>query len=56
MKIDPACFIFMGDSDIDMKTARAAGMLAVGATWGFRTRMSCWREAPGSYCSTLLTC
>jgi phosphoglycolate phosphatase len=38
MKIDPACFIFVGDSDIDMKTARAAGMLACGALWGFRTR------------------
>jgi phosphoglycolate phosphatase len=38
MKIDPACFIFVGDSDIDMKTARAAGMLAAGAQWGFRTR------------------
>ncbi len=38
MKIDPACFVFVGDSDIDMKTANAAGMLAAGALWGFRTR------------------
>ena len=38
MKIDPALCIFTGDSDIDMKTATAAGMLAAGALWGFRTR------------------
>ncbi len=28
--------IFMGDSDADMQTARNAGMVAVGAAWGFR--------------------
>jgi phosphoglycolate phosphatase len=28
--------LYLGDSDIDMQTARAAGVLAVGATWGFR--------------------
>lgn len=38
MKIEPSGFIFVGDSDIDMKTAGAAGMLAAGALWGFRTR------------------
>lgn len=29
--------MFMGDSDADMQTAVNAGMLAVGAGWGFRT-------------------
>jgi phosphoglycolate phosphatase len=28
--------VYLGDSDVDMKTARAAGMLALGAGWGFR--------------------
>jgi phosphoglycolate phosphatase len=28
--------LYLGDSDIDMQTANAAGVLAVGATWGFR--------------------
>ena len=28
----------MGDSDIDMKTAKNAGMVAVGATWGYREK------------------
>jgi len=32
----PAC-AFVGDTNVDMSTARAAGMLAVGALWGFRT-------------------
>ena len=29
---------YLGDSGIDMRTARSAGMIAVGASWGFRTR------------------
>ncbi|HAP43554.1 MAG TPA: phosphoglycolate phosphatase [Spirochaetaceae bacterium] len=28
---------FIGDSDVDMLTARAAGMVALGAAWGFRS-------------------
>jgi phosphoglycolate phosphatase len=35
--IAPAAFVYLGDTDTDMKTARAAGMYAVGALWGFRT-------------------
>lgn len=37
LKIDPADFLFLGDTDIDMQTANAAGMYAVGVLWGFRT-------------------
>jgi phosphoglycolate phosphatase len=33
----PSDFLYLGDSDIDMKTALAAGMYPVGVTWGFRT-------------------
>ncbi len=29
-------FLYLGDTNTDMQTARAAGMFAVGATWGFR--------------------
>ena len=28
--------LYVGDSGVDMQTARAAGMFAVGALWGFR--------------------
>ncbi|MDR3043847.1 MAG: HAD family hydrolase [Desulfovibrio sp.] len=34
--VDPACVAFVGDSNVDMRTARGAGMLAVGCLWGFR--------------------
>ena len=35
--IPPAGFLYLGDTDTDMKTANAAGMYPVGALWGFRT-------------------
>jgi phosphoglycolate phosphatase len=34
----PRRIVFLGDSGIDMLTAVAAGMIAVGAAWGFRTK------------------
>ena len=34
--VAPSRCAFVGDSDVDMKTARAAGMRAVGVAWGFR--------------------
>ncbi len=34
----PGEMIFLGDTHTDMETALAAGMFAVGALWGFRTR------------------
>ncbi len=34
--LSPAEFLYLGDTGIDMQTARAAGMMAVGALWGFR--------------------
>lgn len=34
--LEPAGVVYVGDTPTDMETARAAGMLAVGATWGFR--------------------
>jgi len=35
--LPPGAILYVGDSDIDMKTANAAGMYAVGVLWGFRT-------------------
>ena len=38
INVDPAAFLYLGDTATDMQTARAAGMFAVGALWGFRAR------------------
>ena len=35
--VAPEACAFVGDTNVDMGTARAAGMFAVGALWGFRT-------------------
>jgi len=34
----PDRFVYLGDSAVDMKTARRAGMWPVGVTWGYRER------------------
>lgn len=36
MAVSPSECLFLGDSAVDMETANRAGMLAVGAGWGFR--------------------
>ena len=36
-QLEPSEFAFVGDTDVDMKTATAAGMFPVGALWGFRS-------------------
>jgi phosphoglycolate phosphatase len=36
--IAPQRFVYLGDSPVDMQTAKAAGMFAVGALWGFRSQ------------------
>lgn len=30
--------VFVGDSDVDMQTAKNAGVTAIGVTWGYRSR------------------
>lgn len=34
--IDPADCVYLGDSAVDIRTARAGGFRALGAAWGFR--------------------
>ena len=36
LQISPSDIIYLGDSEVDMKTAAAASMFPVGAAWGFR--------------------
>jgi phosphoglycolate phosphatase len=38
MGVMPANIYYLGDSDVDMKTANAAGFYPVGASWGFRPK------------------
>jgi phosphoglycolate phosphatase len=37
MGIEPGECLYIGDSGVDMQTATAAGLYAVGVLWGFRT-------------------
>ena len=37
LAIDPAQIVYVGDSSVDMRTAKAAGMPAIGVSWGFRS-------------------
>ena len=36
--IGPSRIAYIGDSRVDMLTAAAAGMIAIGVSWGFRTK------------------
>jgi phosphoglycolate phosphatase len=36
LAVPPAACCYVGDTGVDMQTARGAGLYAVGATWGFR--------------------
>lgn len=38
LHLKPTEMMYLGDMPVDMQTARNAGMLAIGATWGLRTR------------------
>ncbi|MBF0499216.1 MAG: HAD family hydrolase [Candidatus Riflebacteria bacterium] len=37
MNFSPEMFLYLGDSGVDMQTARSAGMFPLGALWGFRS-------------------
>ena len=38
LNVHPKETVFIGDTSIDIKTAKAAGMFPVGVLWGFRSR------------------
>jgi phosphoglycolate phosphatase len=51
MGLAPESFLFVGDSAVDMKTAEAASMHAVGVAWGFRGP----KELRENGCQTLVS-
>ncbi len=44
LAVPPEGCLYVGDSGVDMQTARAARMFAVGVLWGFRDRQELQRE------------
>lgn len=40
MGVLPQDTFLVGDSDVDMATAAAAGMVSVGVSWGYRVKGS----------------
>ena len=38
MGADPAGTLFVGDSDVDIRTAKNGGLTSCGVLWGFRSR------------------
>lgn len=38
LKLNPEEILFVGDSDIDMQTAKNCGFMGIGAEWGFRNK------------------
>ena len=48
LKADPARTVYVGDSDVDLNTAKNAGLPCISALWGFRTREEL--ESYGAVC------
>lgn len=50
--VAPAACAFVGDTAVDMATARSAGMWAVGVSWGFRGQEELWAAGAQGVVST----
>lgn len=42
--VNPGQLALVGDSSVDMETARNAGLDAIGVSWGFRSREELWQH------------
>ena len=45
-------FVFIGDSHVDMQTAKNAGICAVGVSWGYRPASVLWENGADEVVST----
>ncbi|WP_460146440.1 HAD family hydrolase [Pseudomonas sp. S2_A02] len=50
LSVDPQRCLFVGDTEIDLKTARAAGMYSAAVTWGYGMTSTLQAQAPNFYC------
>ncbi len=46
---EPSEILFVGDSDVDMRTAKNAGMIAVAVSWGYRDEETLRRNGADYY-------
>jgi phosphoglycolate phosphatase len=51
--VEPVNTAFVGDSEVDMETARRAGCRAVGVSWGFRTADAVAAAGADVMCDTI---
>ncbi len=49
LNADPQTTIFIGDSEVDMQTARNAGLTAVAVGWGFRDKEELMKYSPDKF-------
>lgn len=52
LNLNPSEFLYVGDTNVDMETALAAGMYPVGVTWGFRSRQELTESGAGTIIDT----
>lgn len=50
--VEPSSCAFIGDSEVDMRTAKNAGMPAIGVSWGYRDRDLLSAESPDALADT----
>ncbi|POA31900.1 MULTISPECIES: HAD family hydrolase [unclassified Pseudomonas] len=50
LSVDPQRCLFVGDTEIDLKTARAAGMYSAAVTWGYGLTQTLQAQAPDFCC------
>ncbi len=50
LSVDPQRCLFVGDTEIDLKTARAAGMYSAAVTWGYGLTPVLQAQAPNFCC------